>query len=463
MKKISPTGRVGLVAIQVAALFPILLTLLLTGACVAASAQQQSTPRVFNDPDAPAPPSHNQESSPLPASNVTSPQQRPATQPIPGAARTSTGNAAVQAIPLDQPSATRLEARKDSYSVKVTGADWVDTHLLVAPGDTVTFSAKGDVTLSDGRKVTAEGVTRGWKDLLRQFPDNGSPTGALVARIGSDPSVVPFGVGENKALQVTTSGELFLRINASSDLTPDGAYTVALKLTHETAKAKVKVPAATAASSLKTVSPSALSPSALSPSTLSPSLFDTIPRRVRDQQNNPGDMVNFALIGTEAQVMKAFENAGWVKVDTSTQDAVVHGLLATLEHKAYLEVPVSTLYLFDRPQDLSYARADPITVAAQRHHLRVWRTTETVDGRPMWVGSSTHDIGFEKDQRNGNVTHRIDPEIDKERDFIQQSFAAAGDLESAAYVTPTDPVRTAKTATGGEFHSDGRIVVLDLK
>jgi LssY C-terminus len=124
---------------------------------------------------------------------------------------------------------------------------------------------------------------------------------------------------------------------------------------------------------------------------------------------------------------------------------------------------MSTLYLFDRPQDLSYARGDPITVAAIRHHLRVWKTTETVAGKSMWVGSATHDIGFEKDQRNGGVTHKIDPEIDQERDFIEQSFAAAGNLVAAAFVTPANPLRTARTATGGEFHSDGRIVVLDLR
>lgn len=408
--------------------------------------QQQSAPRVFNDPATPAAASQTSTGNAAPALEAAPTAQHSATVPLPGAARTSTGNAAVQAIPLAQPSPARLEARKDSYSVQVGGADWVDTHLLVAPSDTVAITAKGEVTLGDGRKVAAEGVARGWKDLLRQFPDNSSPTGALVGRIGSDPAVVPFAIGENKTLEVTTNGELFLRINASSDLTPEGEYTVALKLSRVPAKAKAQKAAALAGAR-----------------SISPTLFDAIPRRVRDQQNNPGDMVNFALIGTDAQVTKSFEQAGWVKVDTSTQDAVVHGLLATLQHKAYLEVPVSTLYLFDRPQDLSYARADPITVAAERHHLRVWRTTETVEGRPLWVGSSTHDVGFEKDQRNGSVTHKIDPEIDKERDFIQQSFAAAGDLESAAYVTPTDPVRTAKTATGGEFHSDGRIVVLELK
>ncbi len=437
------------------------LAMVLALATSSLSAQQsEGAPRVFNDPDTPqnAPQSNTQaapqstpQSTPqtptgqaaAPATS-TAPAETP--QTAPGAARVGTAPGAVQAIPLNQPSTTSLQARKDSYSVKVTGDDWVDTHLLVAPGDTVAITAKGDVTLSDGRKVTADGVTRGWKDLLRQFPDNSSPAGALVARIGSDPAVVPFAVGATKTLQVTTNGELYLRINASSDLTPEGTYSVALKLSREAASARKQVSAAVVATK-----------------EVSPALFAEIPRRVRDQQNNLGDMVNFALVGSEAQVTKAFENAGWVQVDTSTGNAVVHGLMATLEHKPYLEVPVSTLFLFDRPQDLSYARADPITVAAQRHHLRVWRTTEVVDGKPLWVGSATHDVGFEKDQRNGGVTHKIDPEIDQERDFIEQSFAAAGNLQWAAYVTPVDPVRTARTATGGEFHSDGRIVVLALR
>jgi hypothetical protein len=174
-------------------------------------------------------------------------------------------------------------------------------------------------------------------------------------------------------------------------------------------------------------------------------------------------MVNFAMVGTQEQVVAAFKSAGWVAVDKSVQDAIVSGLMATLNKESYTAMPMSTLYLFGRPQDMSYARADPLMVAAERHHLRVWRTTKMIGGRPVWVGSSTHDIGFEKDQRNGKVTHKIDPEIDKERDYLLQSFDAAGVFSSAAYVMPDDPMLGARTATGGSFHSDGRIVVMDLK
>lgn len=379
-------------------------------------------------------------------------EQPAAESVLPGSAQqpahpaTTPAKAAVQTIPLQQPSAERLKARKSSYHVKVQGTDWTDARLVVAPGDSLTFTASGDVTLADGRKVTADGSARGWKDLLRQFPDNSAPAGALVGRIGSEAASVPFAIGANKTVPVTTSGELFLRINASSDLTPDGDYSVTIELGQHAQQAKAQTAAEKTA--------------ALA---ISPEIFASIPRRVEDQSGNPGDMVNFALLGTQKQVEQAFQNAGWVQVDSSKQDAVVHGLMATLEHKAYLEMPMSTLFLFGRPQDLSYARADPITVAAERHHLRVWRTDQTIDGKPLWVGSSTHDVGFERDQRNNGVTHKIDPEIDKERDFIEQTFAAAGDLQSAAYVLPPHPLTEAHTATGGDFHSDGRVVVLNLK
>lgn len=411
----------------------VLLVMLASSMHLPAQATKQSTPvRVFNDPSTRSSSSQNTAAPP-----AVVPAEKPATV---GASR-----GPVQAIQLAAPNAAKLAARKDAYTLKVSGDDWVDAHIVVAPTDHIQFTAQGTVTLADGRKAGPDGMERDWKDLLRKFPANTAPAGALIGRIGNDPAVLSFAIGATKELDVSTTGELFLRINTSPDLSPtDGSFEVKLKLSKQTATA--------AAAAVPDLS-----------ATLSPTLFANIPRRVSDEAGAPGDMVNFAIIGTEEQVTKAFANAGWVKVDKTKQDAIVHGLLATLAHESYTEMPMSTLFLFGRSQDLSFARADPISVAAVRHHLRVWKSTEKVGGRPLWVGSATHDNGFEKDQRNGGVTHHIDPEIDKERDFIEQSFAAAGDLAAAAYVTPSDPLKEAHTATGGSFQSDGRIVVMDLR
>lgn len=350
----------------------------------------------------------------------------------------------VQVIEMKGPDASVLSSRKGSYSFKVPAGEWTDTGVTVTLGDLLDFTATGTVTISDGHSATADGNARGWKDLIRQFPLNSANSGALIGRISNGNAAVPFLIGASKQMDVTTSGKLYLSVNLSSDLTGDGSYSVNMKLEKSQAAA---VPAAAVTLG----------------SLLSPALFANIPRRVQDLQGNPGDMVNFAIIGTQDQLQKAFAAAGWTAVDKTTQDAVVHGLLSTLSHDAYTEMPMSILYLFGRPQDFSYARADPLAVAAIRHHLRVWKSTETVGGKPLWVGSATHDNGFEKDQRNGSVTHHIDPNIDEERDFIEQGFAAAGAITGAAYVTPSNPLKTALTATGGSFHSDGRIVVMALR
>jgi len=344
--------------------------------------------------------------------------------------------------------AAAVAAHKKSYDFTLNSSDWFDTGALVAAGELASFTASGKITLSDARQATPDGVDRGWKDLLRQFPLNQAKVGALVGRVGSIEASVPFSIGASSQVTMPTTGELYLRINTSSDLTFNGEYKVKLKF-EEAPKTKAMTAPAVPISSL-----------------ISPAVFADIPRRVSDVasgEGNPGDMVNFGLVGTREQVLAAFKAAGWVAVDKSVQDAIINGLLKTLSREAYTEMPMSTLYLFGRPQDMSFARADPLLVAAERHHLRVWQTDKTIGGRPLWVGSATHDIGFEKDQRNGGVTHKIDPEIDKERDYLVHSFDAAGAFSSAAYVTPANPLLDAKTATGGSFQSDGRIAVMDLK
>jgi hypothetical protein len=362
---------------------------------------------------------------------------------LPAVAQAPASHPPVEVIKATTPDASVLKARKGSYSFKIDSGDWTDTGVEVAPGDHLNFTATGTLTLADGRSAPPDGVTRGWKDLIRQYPLNSANSAALIGRIGNEAAAVPFLIGAAKDMDVSATGHLYLRLNLTSDLSGTGDIAVKMNLSHEAAKKTVSAP------DLEHL--------------LSPQLFANIPRRVGDLQGNPGDMVNYALIGTQDQVTKAFAAAGWVAVDKTTQDAVVHGLISTLSHAAYTEMPMSTLYLFGRSQDLSFARADPLAVAAIRHHLRVWKTTETVAGEPLWVGSATHDNGFEKDQRNGGITHHIDANVDQERDFLEQSFSGAGVIAGAAYVLPANPLTTAKTATGGSFESDGRIVVMDLK
>jgi hypothetical protein len=191
--------------------------------------------------------------------------------------------------------------------------------------------------------------------------------------------------------------------------------------------------------------------------------LDKIPTRISDSQGDAGDRVNFLIVGSEAKVHKALDAAGWIQPDKSITNAFLRGALDSFSKEAYVTMPISSLMLFGRVQDFGYAQADPIKVIASRHHFRLWRAPFDVEGQPLWAGAGTHDIGLEKDQRNGKLTHKIDPAVDGERDHIGQSLNQTGQVASLDYMTPSNPVTEAHTATGGSFHSDGRTLVIYLQ
>jgi hypothetical protein len=294
---------------------------------------------------------------------------------------------------------------------------------------------------SDARQANGpEGLSRGFMDVIRNMPMNGAGRGTLIGRIGNSDAARPFLIGAQYSGQARIEGRLFIAINQTSIDRATGSYNVTIERTASTAKpiAQVSLPS------------------------FSQKLLDSIPRRVNDADGNPGDRVNFIIIGSQDQVQGAFKTAGWVTVDRTQKDAILRGLLSTLSKEAYVTLPMSELQLFGRPQDFGYAQADPLRVIASRHHFRIWRAPFTFNGMDVWAGAGTHDIGFDRDQRNNGVTHKIDPATDGERDYIRDSLTQTGTVIKSEYLTPTDPVTTAKTATGSGFTSDGRTAIIYL-
>jgi hypothetical protein len=188
-----------------------------------------------------------------------------------------------------------------------------------------------------------------------------------------------------------------------------------------------------------------------------------LPRRVNDQFQNQGDMVNFVIIGNLPKVQDALTAAAWHVADRDVKESVLKAALETYQKKAYLAMPMSELYLFGRVQDFGYEQAEPYAVVASRHHFRIWKAPFQYNGQDVWVGAGTHDVGFEKDQRNGKVTHKIDPAVDGERDNIGASLQKTEKIKSLTYYLPPNPVQDARNATGGGYHSDGRILVVQLQ
>ena len=204
---------------------------------------------------------------------------------------------------------------------------------------------------------------------------------------------------------------------------------------------------------------SGLIPSRKDPSQLS-EMMEYLPPRVFNGEGRAGDMVNLAFVARSEDLQSAFARAGWVKTDKWTPAFVWH----LIRHgSSDARLPMARFYLFGRLQDYSYALPEPNAVMSRRHHLRIWKTDYTVGRTPIWVAAATHDIAIEIAKRGRLINHRIDPEVDAERDFVGSNLSATWSVTRLEYVQGVDPVLQAETSSGESYYSDGRILLLDLQ
>ena len=388
----------------------------------------------------------------------------------------------------------------------------MDTGLDLQVGDLVQISAAASsdqhaaagAVNCDPRGVSSTGPTT-------ELPLPSAPPGALIVRLHAQ-GAAPLLVGASSELRIEEASHLFLGVNASGAPPCQGSFAVKVHRTRggtvesanassagtssttegeapekprkDQLKSQLETAAkifmsgqfgtgesgtspekgsnavSTAGAGSATVSVLQVSDAALD-SELRKDI-DNLPRRVNDQFNNLGDMVNFVMVGSQKEVQAALDASNWHVADTSNEKAVLNAVLETYESKDYLQMPMSTLYLFGRSQDFGYEQAEPIAMVASRHHFRIWKAPFTWKGQEVWVGAGTHDIGFAKDKRNGLVTHKIDPAVDGERDNIGSSLQKSGKAKRLAYYLPSNPVQEAKNATGDGYHSDGRMLVILL-
>jgi len=352
--------------------------------------------------------------------------------------------------PSAAPATVQAKAKKrlsKDFTLK-SDSIWTDTGIDLEPGDKLVVTASGTLRYSDAKSDNGpDGLARGFKDLLRILPFNDSGRGSLIARIGDADTAQPFLLGASHDTVAIVAGRLSVGINQDKNESAEGSYTVHVEVYSSDSSSTGTLIIAKSVTSMPGIDNS---------------LFAKIPRRVADKLGNPGDMVNFLILGSEDAMQKVFTTAGWVKVDSDVRNAVFHGLLDSLSKESYLTMPMSQLYLFGRPQDYGWAHAEPINVVRTRNHLRIWKAPFTVSGETLWVGAATHDIGFERDQRNNGLTHKIDPDIDLERDYVGKTLSSTGLIAELSHFLPDDPMQEAKTATGGSFHSNGQVLILKL-
>jgi hypothetical protein len=175
----------------------------------------------------------------------------------------------------------------------------------------------------------------------------------------------------------------------------------------------------------------------------------------------PGDPLDIALVGSEADLIHALVAAGWRPANPLSFDSSVRIAVDTVFDKPDPNAPVSSLYLFGRKEDLAFEK--PVGHSPkERHHVRFWKSAVMQGDRPMWLGSATHDIGVELSRTTGQVTHHIAADVDAERDMLLAELTAAKHVMETTWIDGYQKVLQGKNGGGDPWHTDGRLPVVTL-
>jgi hypothetical protein len=187
--------------------------------------------------------------------------------------------------------------------------------------------------------------------------------------------------------------------------------------------------------------------------------LDDSPTVTQTKEGIPGDPLNVALIGTEAEVQQIMAAAGWQVSDRLGLRNDLKIAVDTLAKRPYEKAPVSNLYLFDRKQDLAFeqpAGNNP----RRRHHVRFWQLEKKDEqGRPLWLGAITFDARVGFSHTTGQVTHHIAPDVDTERDRLFQQLNATARLARIQVIDYFHHRREGRNGGGDLWYTDGRLVV----
>jgi len=205
--------------------------------------------------------------------------------------------------------------------------------------------------------------------------------------------------------------------------------------------------------------------------TVEPCTVDTLvsrleampPATTNARQTRRGDPVNLVLIGDFLSLLSGFA-ARWDESETVTLATCWKTVRAFLWGSNYRYSPVSPLHLFGRDQDIALQRTRHSI--NERLHLRLWLTTLSFQGRPVWVGQVSRDIGVRFTTQAWNLTtHRIDPNIDESRDYVIEDLTLAGRVEAAGYVAGVGACQhdlPNRNLTGDPYYTDGKRAVILL-
>lgn len=187
--------------------------------------------------------------------------------------------------------------------------------------------------------------------------------------------------------------------------------------------------------------------------------------RTRTADGLLADPVNLALRGSEAQLHRAMTAAGWTLADEITSRSAWRMIRSIVMRRSYPGAPVSSLFLFGRRQDFTYQQ-EVDGHPGKRHHVRFWRCPQgwlLPGGHQVdWLAAGSYDRSVGVSLFTLQLTHRIDRNLDIERDYIVSSLTARLASIEVTNLKDFSTGYHSRNGGGDSIQTDGDLPVIEL-
>ncbi len=175
-----------------------------------------------------------------------------------------------------------------------------------------------------------------------------------------------------------------------------------------------------------------------------------------------GDPINLAFQGELHDIVAMFQKAGWHVADKLSFRTSCKIVLSVLLRKSYACAPVSPLYVFNRQQDIAF-EYEIGNSPRKRHHIRLWKVPDDyfLPGglKVSWLAAATRDDNIGISLFTGQITHKIDSNIDGERDYVLDSLLKENSFEIQVLPYFTDRYRS-RNGGGDQIYTDGTLKIV---
>ena len=176
-----------------------------------------------------------------------------------------------------------------------------------------------------------------------------------------------------------------------------------------------------------------------------------------------GDPLNLVVVGDFDSVLSGF-GSSWDETEPITLRSCWRTAKAFTLGRRYRYSPVSSLFFQGRGQDFALQKVRE--TINERLHLRLWLTPLRFNGKPVWVGQVSRDIGVRFTLSTWNLTtHKIDPDVDDSRDYVMNYLLEGGRVAAVGYASGAVAAPRAAprhNLTGDPYFTDGLRAVVVL-